>query len=209
MATKFGSGIGIIYKATNKMNGKCYVGLTTGLLKERMMAHFRSSIDTTNKRGYGSKFYRAIRKYGFDAFEWKVVLICPIEDLRMQEIITIEEVDSYYHGYNSTPGGEDNPMNHREFRDKVAKSKVGKKRPDMVEKGKLRAGTHASEETKMKMSLSHAGEKGSLAKLTRDKVYDIREKYATGEYFYKDLARQYGVSIHTIFAIIKRKTWKE
>lgn len=47
-----------------------------------------------------------------------------------------------------------------------------------------------------------------LAKLTDDKVSEIRQKYEAGGVSIKDLATQFGVSVPTIFEIIHRKIWK-
>lgn len=52
----------IVYKATNKLNDKVYIGITTKTLRHRMSIHKK---DAKVKNTY---FYRAIRKYGFDNF---------------------------------------------------------------------------------------------------------------------------------------------
>ena len=57
----------IIYKATNKSNGKVYIGATTKTLKERIHAHYLSSRNRENP------FFNAIRTHGIDGFNWGVV----------------------------------------------------------------------------------------------------------------------------------------
>jgi hypothetical protein len=56
----------IIYKATNKINGKIYIGQTINSLKYRSNQHKRDA-NRLSKRNY--YFTNAIVKYGFEAFE--------------------------------------------------------------------------------------------------------------------------------------------
>ena len=57
----------IVYLAVNVKNGKPYVGMTSNSLATRMSQHKRASV--TNA------FYRAIRKHGWDSFEWSVLYV--------------------------------------------------------------------------------------------------------------------------------------
>lgn len=53
------------------------------------------------------------------------------------------------------------------------------------------------------------GEKNNSAKLTWLKVSEIREKYKTGDYTQRQLAKEYSVSQNTIRMILINKTWKQ
>lgn len=55
---------GYIYKITNKVNGKVYVGQTTQTIERRLRGHFSNA--KSPKRGYC--FMHALRKHGKDAF---------------------------------------------------------------------------------------------------------------------------------------------
>lgn len=52
------------------------------------------------------------------------------------------------------------------------------------------------------------GEHRYNAKLTKEKVKEIRHKYVPRKYGLVQLAKEYGVNFTTIDAIIKRKGWK-
>ena len=59
--------IGYIYKITNLINNKLYIGQTTKSLEWRWLKHQKDSI--TYKHHLDTKFARAIRKYGVDNFK--------------------------------------------------------------------------------------------------------------------------------------------
>ena len=94
----------IVYKATNKINGKIYIGKTIRKLSHAKARHFNRA-----KLGFNTYFYNAIRKYGFDCFEWEVVYsgISDI-DICNKEIDLIKEYNAKNQllGYNMTDGGD-------------------------------------------------------------------------------------------------------
>jgi hypothetical protein len=51
------------------------------------------------------------------------------------------------------------------------------------------------------------GDKNPRAILTQDTAAEIRKMYATGEFFYRELAKTFGVSITTICFVIKKYAW--
>jgi len=96
---------GIIYKVTNKINGKIYIGQTIHSLNKRKNEH-RYQSRNTKRTDYHKHFYNAIRKYGFDNFEWEI-LFENIEEkyLDEYEIWAINFYNTYKYGYNCTLGG--------------------------------------------------------------------------------------------------------
>jgi hypothetical protein len=92
----------IVYKATNKNNGKVYFGQTGRNLEQRRAAHASSA-----KQGSTLRFHQAIRKYGIDAFLFEEVYSGDINSVRKMEERYIEEYKSidFNVGYNSTKGG--------------------------------------------------------------------------------------------------------
>lgn len=94
-----------IYKATNKIDGKVYVGKTNNLPK-RKREHFN---DTRNLH----LFSRALRKYGNDNFDWEVLehSLETLEEANERERYWIKKNRSYFrwknaNGYNMTKGGD-------------------------------------------------------------------------------------------------------
>lgn len=98
---------GLVYKVTNKINGKGYVGITTQTFKQRKREHFQ---DTRYSRG-NSYFHKALRKYGPENFTWEIEHenIKNKDDLIKLEIEGIEKHVTFHifgNGYNLTKGGE-------------------------------------------------------------------------------------------------------
>lgn len=70
-------------------------------------------------------------------------------------------------------------------------------------------GKKQSEEHIEKNRLANHGEKNAQAKLTWEKVRDIRTCYALGGYSHKSLAHKHGVTKTLVGYIIRGKLWKE
>ncbi len=137
-----------IYRATNTENGKSYIGFDSDW-PSRQREHQLNAA-----RGQSSAFYGAIRKYGWDAFEWTVIE--QSEDgmtlLSEREEFWIREFDTHCSdgcGYNMTYGGQGafgRPVSE-ETRAKMRAQKVGKpsnslghKAPHLVEFNNARKG---------------------------------------------------------------------
>ena len=145
---------GIIYVAENTVNGKRYVGQTIRKFEERQAEHKKDSerIDL--------KFYRAIRKYGWDNFNWAVIVegVENIVSLNRLEQYWIKELDTFKNGYNSTTGGEGYILS-AETKKKISESLKGKHLSEETKKkmSESRKGRHLPEETKKKISESRKG----------------------------------------------------
>jgi group I intron endonuclease len=111
----------IIYKVTNQINGKVYVGQTAGLLKRRKGDHVRKAL-----AGSPYYFHNAIRKYGPDVFVWEVMCLCLSKDeADKKECEFIKGLNTKFpFGYNLTDGGEGtvgfSPT--KETREKISKA---------------------------------------------------------------------------------------
>lgn len=88
---------GFIYKITNKVNGKSYIGQT------RYTVEFRWRQHKNNKDN--SHFHQAIRKYGEENFTVETLEECDVEQLDSREIFFIAKYNTFEEGYNTTIGG--------------------------------------------------------------------------------------------------------
>ena len=94
---------GKIYKYTNLINNKIYIGQTTQRLEDRDKKHLGQINDNTY-------FHRALTKYGRKNFSLEIVEDnIPQEDLNNKEKYYIDLFESFYttgKGYNLTQGGQ-------------------------------------------------------------------------------------------------------
>lgn len=118
--------IGIIYKHTNLINNKAYIGQTIQPLAARMRQGY-----------YGTKFAKAVEKYGWESFS--TVILYRIERQTKEELVSelnqIEEAlikkyklqnDKY--GYNVKAGGSNGTFTHRP--ESIEKIRIAAKRPN-------------------------------------------------------------------------------
>ena len=92
-----------IYRATNTINGKVYIGFDSAWPK-RKSDHKTDSSIRYNKN---NKFYNAIRKYGWNSFVWEPIYQSMDYEytLNNMETFFIIEYDSIANGYNTNLGG--------------------------------------------------------------------------------------------------------
>lgn len=96
-----------IYKITNKVNGKVYIGLTTETVEKRWLNHVRAS------KKCERHLYKSMRKYGVENF--KIEVIDETDDfeylgeLERKYIAQYNSTDQTI-GYNNTCGGERNQL---------------------------------------------------------------------------------------------------
>lgn len=132
----------IIYKITNKINNKIYIGQTVRDLKERIQEH---------KRNKGCIMYKAFQKYGFENFNIEVIF-------ETEDIEILNEKEKYYikvfnsltpNGYNLCEGGS-NTKGYRHKEESKKKMSASKKGKYCKEENHFYK-KHHTEETKQKM----------------------------------------------------------
>lgn len=166
----------IVYKVTNIVNGKSYIGQTIFSLNQRQYQHINDAL--SNKDTY--YFHRALRKHGPDNFTWEIIHdnIDTIEELNKLEIYYIGKFDTFENGYNLTlgGGGVKGRKCSEETRQKLSKALSGEKHPLY--------GKKHSEESKRKMSETRKGRKcgknnpKARAVIINNKYFDTRKQAA-------------------------------
>ncbi len=186
-----------VYKITNLINNKIYIGKSYISMKKRWSEH---------KKGRGNKhLFNSINKYGINNFKFEILLaintINELNEINLNEI-EIEYIRKYKSyiskfGYNKTLGGDGQRCNEetrnkirlqalnksKEWREKISKSKTGKSLSNETKnkiseskKNKLsnRKGKQHSLETKRKMSISQkkrfSCEKTKISQETKRKI---------------------------------------
>lgn len=176
-----------VYKITNGVNGKAYIGITTKSVRSRWKAHLSNAF-VKNVNYY---LYIAMRKYGKEAFSVETVY----EASTLKELLAVEKgLIAHYGtyatagGYNQTLGGEgvfglkrkpeaiekmrahvkarlSNPVNHPMY----GKKHTEESRRKMSESAKRKP--PMSEETRRKFALVATGRK-----MPREAVERARQK---------------------------------
>ena len=126
----------IIYKTTNLINNKIYVG--------------QDSKNNPTYLGSGSYIKRAIRKYGKENFKKEILCECfSIEELNKKEIHWIKELDCKVpNGYNISLGGGETIVSEE------TKIKLKKPKGPMSEEAKIKMKKPKSATHKEKIKLS-------------------------------------------------------
>ena len=130
---------GIIYLATNKVNGRKYVGQTTQKFEMRRDQHLKN-----NKKD--SVIDLSIKKYGSENFEWKILNrnIKTKKQLNFLESFWIDYFESRTSqwGYNIREGGSKGAQSEESKR-KISESLKGKNNPNYGKPGTMLGKKHS------------------------------------------------------------------
>lgn len=172
-----------IYKITNKITGKCYIGSAIDL-NHRWACH---RYDLRKQRHHSKYLQRSWNKHGKDVFEFSVLeLVENKEHLIMREQHWINWFDAVNVGYNNVGiAGSNLGMKHSEEAKKKMSVALKKAMTEERRKqiGDFHRGRVASKETRLKMSKNRkgvkrpeiAGEKATKAVLRAWKTRRFRE----------------------------------
>lgn len=92
-----------IYKITNTINNKVYIGKTLFSVEHRWAEHRN---DYTKERCEKRPLYSAMKKYGAENFTVETIEECTEQELSERETYWIEFYGSFKNGYNATVGGD-------------------------------------------------------------------------------------------------------
>jgi len=220
-----------IYKITNTINGKIYVGQTVMTLSKRFGCHVRSSKRTNSS----TAIHNAIRKYGSEAFSIELIKECSsVDQLNDAERYWIDRLNTLApNGYNIELGGSHFPMadatkqklrdagkdrknknpewyakvcnaarnRQPEWRENISKARMGNK-PNENQLRALAAGRVLTKPVGYS-----AGEKNGRAKLNLEQVAEIRRLYAAGNHSQQRLGDIFGVHQTCIGFIVRSESW--
>lgn len=181
-----------IYKITNKINNKIYVGKTTKSIERRFAEHVMVS---NKEKDTSVKLHNAIRKYGIDNFMIEELDVATTkEELNKKERFWIDKLSARNPdiGYNICKGGEGGSggahfAGHKhteETRKQMSKNRCGKnnanfgnrwkrtedmKYPSIFGENNPMFGKHQTEAAKEKSRQKHLGKK-AYSNIKLDKV---------------------------------------
>lgn len=186
---------GVIYKITNNVNGKLYVGQTTRGIEKRWKEHCQPSSEC-------SVIKRAVSKHGKDNFSIEIVA----EGNSLAELNILEEkliIDlgcRYPKGYNLQMGGSNHT--HSEISKRLMSQKQVGRIQSKETREKIRAKAigrkHSAEFIKNRL-----GDKNPNAKIKNDDIPMIQKMYED-KVKVSVIAKKYGVHEATIYLHTKR-----
>ena len=226
--------MGHIYCYTNKINNKKYIGQSINQPLERYNLH-KSHYLNENSNEYNSVIHRAMRKYGFDNFNYEIIAnyIDDQEILNLLEIYYIEQFNCQIpNGYNVEKGGKNclKPQS-QETKEKLMWANASltekevielriayqnKQSPTQIYNEKYKDRLHYNSFLNIWTGKRYSSvmpevftEKNRHTKLTPEIVHLIKEDRKNLNLSYQKLADKYNISKPTIAGIIQGRTWKE
>lgn len=148
----------LVYKATNLVNQKAYIGFTTQGLPRRVWQHHAS----LNQKGGCRRLKHAMNKHGKEAFVFEVMADFA-GDEELAKLYECEAIAKYKPEYNLSYGGEGGTM-HPETRRRISQNTRGprphtrgvKRAPEVVANLRAKLMGHViSDETRSKISTAH------------------------------------------------------
>lgn len=174
---------GIIYKITNLINGKIYIGQTIQKFSKRIKDY------KGDYKRYNYGIHAAIRKYGFDNFKFEILHTPKIDKLDFYErylILKLKANDREF-GYNIADGGNSNRVVSEETKLKIKLTRSKLPKPNQHIKGKSLSEKHREalkvpktltnlqrKQNSERISLLHKGK--NLKQEHKDKIAESHKK---------------------------------
>ncbi len=166
-----------IYKITNKVNGKIYIGLTIQGTRVRYLHHLYEARSNST-----FPIHRAIRKYGEENFEVEVIVSVEAqEELKLLEKAYIQEykANDRKFGYNMTEGGDGTfgRLHSEETKEKIRQKAIGRKMSDDSKRRMSEAHSRNKEQDWYKANKRRAALKSAESKKKKIDVYDLENNF--------------------------------
>lgn len=196
-----------IYKITNLINNKIYIGSTVNL-KNREYVHF---YELKNNKHINPHLQHSFNKYGIDNFKFEILATCPKEYLIKLEQWFLDtqnpELNIYKKAYS--------PLGYKhkqETKDKLSNLKKGKSRPKwIIDKLKeINTGRKFTKDHKNKLKEAYSKRefKGNRTVLDEVKVKEIKLLLREGKSL-SFIGKLYNISSPMISRIKNNIAWKE
>ena len=203
--------MGCIYKITNLINGKIYIGLTTRTAIHR----FRKHKSMLSRVGC-SALYSAMRKHGKQNFIIETLYVSEIkkELMRYEQFFICWYGSLSPRGYNLTTGGE-NCIVADEIKEKQSKALKGRVVDwnDKISEGVKKLWDDP--EYRKKQTLQRHQKRGKyregIIRLKLRKILDIEsiKKEYEDYHIVTEICRKHGISMPTLYDIIRREGIKK
>ena len=155
----------LVYKITNKVTNKAYVGYTDSTFEWRLDQHFKAA---EKYEGSSRKFYNSIQKHGTGCWTAETLYEgLTVEQAKELEIKSIAKFDTYNNGYNSTLGGDGN---NGIVQTEEANRKRSKALKGIAKDYDRMLGKTHTKESKQKIAQAHTGMKKPWVKWTKEQV---------------------------------------
>lgn len=204
-----GENMHLIYKITNLINLKSYIGQSQNVEK-RWTDHIKG-------RSRSPRMCAALKKYKQQSFCFEIVAFCE-DQIGANEIETklIALYDTVKCGYNVNPTayGSTGRANSEETRAKLSAALRGRKKPARSEEHRRNLSTSRKGSIRgdIKGELNHnygkTGEDHPASKLTNVQRKQIIALFNTGNYTKKQLAEQFYVSTFTIYNLTRSNNYE-
>lgn len=157
-----------IYKITNKINGKIYIGQSNNICR-------RWKEEKYYKGHCNSPLNRAFNKYGLENFTFEIIEECSIEELDEKEIyyISLYKSNEDEFGYNLTSGGGRCSFSN-DVKKRMSIAHTGMKRTkEAIEKSaSFHRGRKRSEGTRKKLSKAKDKQKKKVLCIEENTIYE-------------------------------------
>lgn len=211
--------ISCIYKITNLVNGKVYIGQTTNYNKRRT-SHFAYLRNNTHANEHLQK---AFNKYGEDKFVIEIVKECKPEELDFWEInyINTYKACNKKYGYNLINGGQVYRHHSSETRKKISEKLKGRKFSE-EHKNRIKIANNNKIYTPFQKEMmkikqietrkkrqTGCGEKNGNAVISDRKAEELLlEVLSLKKVIVRDLAQKYNVNESIVYNLIGNVSYK-
>lgn len=190
-----------IYKITNLIDNKIYVGSTITGFINRYKSHYEK-LRTNNHKGY-PYLQNAVNKYGIENFEFEIIEICSRDLILERERYWIAILNSIENGYNLNPNPVESPFANKEIRTKAAKTlkenyRLGKIKPNNTafKKGGIpwNKGLKIEDSSYLKVPKKKKGSRVNFSKTMKEKnisidVFDYDMNFIKTYRYYIDIQK--------------------